>query len=172
MEANERRSADREVHTTDHSRRAFLAYASALLSVLIGVVLAVPLIGFVLAPVFQRRRTRWVKLGDVSKLRRGVPTKFTYSYPTTDAWLSKVARGTVYVLTDDGRTYTVLSNVCTHAGCGVRWDPDQKAFQCPCHNGRFTKTGKVLSGPPPRPLRRFSHKLAGTTLLVELGGKV
>jgi len=150
------------------SRRTFLALGSGLLSLVIGAILAVPMIGFVLAPVFQRRKSKWVKLGPVKELPQGTPMKFTYSFPTTDGWLLKVARGTVYVLTDDGETYTVLSNVCTHAGCGVRWDEKQRVFQCPCHNGRFNKFGKVISGPPPRPLKRFPHKVEAGTLLVEL----
>jgi len=26
---------------------------------------------------------------------------------------------------------------CTHTGCVVRWRPAEKAYVCPCHEGRF-----------------------------------
>jgi Rieske Fe-S protein len=155
--------------TDTPSRRAFLAYASGALSLVIGGLLAIPLVGFVLAPVFRPRKSRWVQLGHVADLPRGIPTKLVYSYPTTDGWLSKVARGTVYALTEDGQSYTVLSNICPHAGCGVRWDEEKQYFQCPCcQDGRFDRQGKVISGPPPGPLKEFAHKVDGGSLLVEL----
>jgi cytochrome b6-f complex iron-sulfur subunit len=41
---------------------------------------------------------------------------------------------------------------CTHMGCVVRWRPEAEVYVCPCHDGRFDAEGRVLSGPPPRPL--------------------
>lgn len=48
-----------------------------------------------------------------------------------------------------------LSAVCTHLGCIIQWEKDKQAFLCPCHAGRFTKDGSVISGPPPRPLTKL-----------------
>ena len=43
--------------------------------------------------------------------------------------------------------------MCTHAGCGVSFDPSSMQFICPCHGGTYdARTGKVLAGPPPAPL--------------------
>ncbi|HEU5291987.1 MAG TPA: Rieske (2Fe-2S) protein [Cyclobacteriaceae bacterium] len=42
---------------------------------------------------------------------------------------------------------------CTHLSCAVRYRPDLKKIECPCHHGYFdADTGRVLQGPPPRPL--------------------
>jgi len=43
-----------------------------------------------------------------------------------------------------------ISTRCTHLGCSVRLAGDE--LICPCHGGRFTLDGAVISGPPPAPL--------------------
>jgi len=48
-----------------------------------------------------------------------------------------------------------LSAVCTHLGCIVQWEKEKQDFLCPCHGGRFSADGSVLSGPPPKPLARL-----------------
>lgn len=58
------------------------------------------------------------------------------------------------VIVDQG-ALKAYSAVCTHLGCIVGWRPNQKDFFCPCHAGRFDSNGGVLSGPPPRPLKKY-----------------
>ena len=55
---------------------------------------------------------------------------------------------------------------CTHTGCVVRWRPAEKAYVCPCHDGRFGDDGRVLSGPPPQPLRAVPVVLIADKLVV------
>lgn len=148
-------------------RRKVLAYLTGLVGAAIAAALGIPLAAFYVAPSLARRRPVRVNLGPVSSLRPGEPTKFTYSYFRVDGWLEKVVRGTAYaVMTDNG--IFVLSNICTHLGCGVRWDRDAKAFLCPCHDGRFDIRGKVIAGPPPKPLPRFTHDISGGTLRIQI----
>lgn len=61
----------------------------------------------------------------------------------------------VIVLESAGQELLAFSAICTHEGCTVTYQPGQAILWCPCHDGRFDLTGRVLSGPPPRPLPRF-----------------
>lgn len=53
-----------------------------------------------------------------------------------------------------GSTFYAYDAVCTHAGCTVQYDPQQKLLVCPCHGGTFDPAhgAQVVAGPPPSPL--------------------
>jgi glycine/D-amino acid oxidase-like deaminating enzyme/nitrite reductase/ring-hydroxylating ferredoxin subunit len=52
---------------------------------------------------------------------------------------------------DDGEV-VMVSAVCTHMGCLVRWNDAERTWDCPCHGSRFTPEGLVLGGPAEAPL--------------------
>lgn|SRR5690554_710463 len=55
-----------------------------------------------------------------------------------------------------GRQYRAYEQKCTHLACAVRYLPERNIIECPCHKGHFDpQTGRVLQGPPPRPLPRL-----------------
>jgi cytochrome b6-f complex iron-sulfur subunit len=60
----------------------------------------------------------------------------------------------------------VLSLVCTHLGCIVKWHPEDESFSCPCHAASFDKTGRVTGGPPPAALERLPFKQTGDKIIV------
>jgi cytochrome b6-f complex iron-sulfur subunit len=59
-----------------------------------------------------------------------------------------------------------FSAVCTHLGCVVQWENEKQDFLCPCHAGRYTADGDVLSGPPPRPLARLALTVANGAVTI------
>lgn len=69
----------------------------------------------------------------------------------------------VVFVTRDPATKEVIamSGECTHLSCPVHLAKEEGAapLACPCHGGRFSATGEVLDGPPPRPLRRLPLEL-------------
>ena len=62
----------------------------------------------------------------------------------------------VIVLQAPDQQLFAFSAKCTHEGCTVTYLPGQSVVWCPCHDGRFDLTGRVLSGPPPQPLAKFA----------------
>ena len=56
-----------------------------------------------------------------------------------------------------------VSDICTHAGCGVRYDHVKKILSCPCHGSEYTLTGMVLRGPAFRPLASYQTQLDAST---------
>jgi Rieske Fe-S protein len=70
----------------------------------------------------------------------------------------------IFVTTENGQDFVLLSNVCTHLGCRVRWVEAEAGFHCPCHNATFGRNGEVLAGPPPRPRDRYDYKVEDAQL--------
>jgi Rieske Fe-S protein len=49
--------------------------------------------------------------------------------------------------------YLSYSRKCAHLGCSVDYDSARGCLMCPCHRGMYDgRTGRVVFGPPPRPL--------------------
>lgn len=85
-------------------------------------------------------------------------------------------------------SFAVYSRICPHLGCvfnyvrdpdevakGYNFRPDGPVFACPCHLSVFDiqQEGKVVSGPAPRPPRKFEYKIENNKLVIsdlEQGG--
>jgi len=65
----------------------------------------------------------------------------------------------------DGKARALLLS-CTHFGCPVEWREADGRYQCPCHDGRYDADGRVLQGPPPRPLRKIPLRIEGDELVL------
>lgn len=68
----------------------------------------------------------------------------------------------------DGERLVARSLVCTHFACEVSWRPAQQVYACPCHEGRFGPDGRVVGGPPSRPLPEVPARIEGSDVV--LGG--
>ncbi|HUH14114.1 MAG TPA: ubiquinol-cytochrome c reductase iron-sulfur subunit [Longimicrobiales bacterium] len=73
----------------------------------------------------------------------------------------------IYVLAGPDGEYLALSPRCTHQGCTV--GIEGQVLVCPCHGSTYDRAGRVLRGPAERPLRRYTTRLEGGTLLISLG---
>ncbi len=54
---------------------------------------------------------------------------------------------------DDGGLEAVSAH-CTHLGCLVRWNRQERTWDCGCHGSRFAPDGEVLEAPATSPLQR------------------
>lgn len=151
------------------SRRRFLAYLAGAIVTITSAGILTPLAGMFLSPIFQRCKEMWLNIGQLSMVTSDQPTMFIYKYVRVDGWFEKTIYGTAYVVRD-GTELMALSNICTHLGCGVRWDADKKNFVCPCHNGIFDRHGTVVSGPPPKPLTKYATKVENGTIQIRIEG--
>ncbi|MFX0144668.1 MAG: ubiquinol-cytochrome c reductase iron-sulfur subunit [Candidatus Hodarchaeota archaeon] len=152
------------------NRRSFMSLATWAIGTLIGAGLGIPAIAYIVGPALQRTETQeWIRLGSAAKVELGTPTLFKTRIERKTGWIVNEEEITVYVLTEDGRDFVAMSNICTHLGCRIRWVADSEQFFCPCHNGVFDKDGSVVAGPPPRPLDRFDLKIEDGQLYI-LGG--
>ena len=82
---------------------------------------------------------------------------FLFRYPTDadPAILLRIA----------DREVVAFSQKCTHLGCVVYFEAEEDRWHCPCHEGNFdTRTGTVISGPPPRPLGRIDVEIRDDTI--------
>ena len=62
--------------------------------------------------------------------------------------------------------YSAFSATCTHLNCTVQYRSDLRQIWCACHNGFYDMTGRVVGGPPPRPLDEFQVNVADGEIVV------
>jgi cytochrome b6-f complex iron-sulfur subunit len=62
--------------------------------------------------------------------------------------------------------FIALSRVCTHLGCLVNFHKERQILICPCHAGIYDLEGNVISGPPPRPLDKFTVQVKGNDIVI------
>ncbi len=61
-----------------------------------------------------------------------------------------------------------VNPTCTHSGCTVKWNTQDKKYACPCHGGNFAASGEVIAGPPPKPLPTYEVKIENGKILVKV----
>lgn len=143
------------------SRRRFLAYSAAAAMAFIAAALGFVGIGMMLSPALKGRKGGvWVNLGPVSRFTPGKPQKVDFTLVVKDGWLETSAAKSVWMVAQPDEGFAVFNSRCTHLGCIVDWkEGDQGlAFYSPCHAGVFDIDGRLLGGPPPRPLDTLQWK--------------
>jgi Rieske Fe-S protein len=136
-----------------------------------GVVLAVPLVRYLLGPL-RRPPVEWQPLGPVGKFPVNETRLATFDNPIRQPWDGVTARTGVYVRNlgkgDDGQErFLVFAVNCAHLGCPVEWFPQSGLFLCPCHGGVYYEDGEHASGPPPRGLFRCAWQVNDGQLEVQ-----
>ena len=85
------------------------------------------------------------KIADAADVPVGGVKAFRYPGPDDPCLLMRTAQD----------TFVAYSQKCTHLSCAVFPSEDGTKLECPCHEGYFSAAdGRVLQGPPPRPLPR------------------
>ncbi len=141
------------------SRRRFITALLGTISGAIAAILGVPLGGFFGLPALREREFAWAEADPVDQFPVS-EIKFIPLKPLKrPVWPEEAPRMAVYVSRKADGSFEIFHNHCTHVGCPINWNPQAQRFFCPCHGGVFDRDGRVLAGPPPRPLDRHEWKV-------------
>ena len=66
----------------------------------------------------------------------------------------------------DDTEWKAFSAVCTHLNCTVQYQEGRREIWCACHNGTYDLEGRVVSGPPPKPLEEMAVKIRGDEVVI------
>jgi Rieske Fe-S protein len=152
-------------------RRGFLQWLTLLAGTVAGLLLAVPLVGYLLGPL-RRREVKWHRAGKVGDFPVGETRLVTFPSPLRQRWDGVTGNTGVYVRHlgpgEDGvARFLVFAMNCAHLGCPVSWFPQSGLFLCPCHGGVYYENGERASGPPPRGLFHCPHEVRHGELWVQ-----
>jgi Rieske Fe-S protein len=149
------------------SRRKFMEVGIFAITGTIVAVSTAALARFAVGPSFEKEQAKWIEIDseDVQDEADGF-ARVVLEYETKDGWLTDNARALAYVKRTKENEVIAISAGCTHLGCIVTWDEEQKIFKCPCHDGRYDADGIVISGPPPAPLKRHKTKIEDGKILL------
>jgi menaquinol-cytochrome c reductase iron-sulfur subunit len=158
---------------TPGPRRRFLTFCTSALATLLGLLVAVPAVGYFLAPLRSRlgksqAGPEFQPIGPLDSLPVGQWKLVTFEVVNQDGWEKDSSPRSAWVRRNAAANAdaTVLSPICTHLGCPVSWQADRSSFVCPCHGGVFDANGKNVAGPPPRPMDPLESRVEAGQLLV------
>lgn len=95
-------------------------------------------------------------IGQASQIPVGGVKLFNYPGPEDNCILVRAAAD----------RFVAYSQKCTHLSCAVYYSQKNNRLECPCHEGYFAiEDGRVLQGPPPRPLPKVEIAQRGDQLV-------
>jgi menaquinol-cytochrome c reductase iron-sulfur subunit len=141
------------------TRRDFLSKVSLAAGGLGAAVLAVPVIGYLIAPLFRPSPRIWRQVGPVSQFKVGETVEVKFEDASPLPWAGVTAQTAAWLRRDSEAEFTAFSVHCSHLGCPVNWLAGADLFLCPCHGGVYYKDGAVAAGPPPRPLTEYPTRI-------------
>ena len=160
-----------EEKATAHARRTFFFKISVLLNAAVGTVLAIPLVGYLLGPVFKKDSSvgSWINIGQAHEFPVGETRLVNFQSPVRSLGDGETAKLPCWVRHGSARQFEVFAINCAHLGCPVRWFAQAKLFLCPCHGGAYYEDGSRAAGPPQRGLFKYKSKLVGDSLMIHAG---
>ena len=149
------------------SRREFTKIVTAFLGSMMGVIMGIPIIGYVIDPALRNQESdEWISLGPLENYPVGPPTPFSFTQTKVNGWERSTLSYGLYVIRHTENELKVLSNRCTHLSCRVTYEEDTQTYDCPCHDAKFDIDGGVIYGPPPHPLDEYEHKIEEGVLFI------
>ena len=152
------------------SRRWLLFRAGIALNGVVGLVLAAPVLRYLLAPWRKDSSfNSWTSLGPIDSFPTGETRLANYQNPSLNPWDGETGNVACYVRREGASQFKVFAINCAHLGCPVRWFPQSQLFMCPCHGGVYYADGSRASGPPERGLFTYNWQIVSGELQIDAG---
>ena len=113
-----------------------------------------PVLRFVMPPAVSEAMDQSVVAAKVGELAPNTGKTFKFG-----------RRPGLLVCTPSGEL-RAFDGICTHLNCTVQYRADFGHIWCACHNGHYDTSGRNISGPPPRPLERYTVSIRGDDIVV------
>ena len=137
------------------TRRKFLVNVLLILSAFVGLLVSIPVLGALFAPLIEKRPQVWRKVGNVDDFKIGDTVLVEYRDASPLPWSGLTSKTASWLRRVSEDEFIAFSVNCAHLGCPVRWVADAKLFLCPCHGGVYHSDGSYAAGPPPHDLDRY-----------------
>jgi menaquinol-cytochrome c reductase iron-sulfur subunit len=155
------------------TRRRFMGATTHAAGAIAAAAVTLPVLGFAIAPVFDRTTANWQKVGPLENFTDGTYAPVTI---TIEPAIGEAGASLAYVrrhnpavdgpVKDRYDHVIAISSRCVHVGCPVRFVSAASSFVCPCHGGVYDFRGVRVGGPPPRPLDRFYTLIQNGQVLI------
>jgi menaquinol-cytochrome c reductase iron-sulfur subunit len=174
----------------EQSRRTFMVQMTVLLGGVIGLGIAIPVVGSMI-PLADSSAAGGSPLApdELAALQKATekPIKVTFKVKGKDAYLPEAQNEEfVWAIKTDQAAmqakrpelfaggdklpypsvsmgFVLFSPICPHLGCRYQWNDSATKFLCPCHGSQFTNLGEHVAGPAQRGLDPLPLKnTAGT----------
>lgn len=119
----------------------------------------------ILSLLYPAIRFMWPPAVSESAVNEAPAGKVTDLKPNSGRIFKFGSRPGILIRLDAGE-FRAFSAVCTHLNCTVQYRPDQHDIWCACHNGIYDLNGRVIGGPPPRPLEEYKVNVRGEDIVV------
>jgi menaquinol-cytochrome c reductase iron-sulfur subunit len=157
---------------TRMDRRSFLSFITVAAGAVGGALVGVPLVGRLVSPLRAPDKAPdaasegYHSLGQLASFEEGRPTRVSFPVTVRDGWDVTTQERAAWVVRK-GDEVTVMSTVCPHLGCSVKWALQKSEFGCPCHESGFAPDGARLHGPARRGLDTLPMRIVGGDVQIQ-----
>src|SRR4029077_20713112 len=109
-------------------RRRALARLSITLAAVGAALMGIPLVGFIVAPLFRKAEHEWRKVGDKDQFKPGETVNVTLIDASPLPWAGVTSKAGAWLRREEGDKFVAFSVNCAHLGCPVRWLPPENPF--------------------------------------------
>src|SRR5581483_3458128 len=159
MNKNEPSNKNQPPKSEEISRKEFMTYISLGIAGLSAIVMAVPVVSALVAPLLESREDLWRTVGHIDDFPIGSTKLVNFDNADAEPYAGMLAKSAAWLRRSDRDTFKAFAVNCSHLGCPVRWEEGAQLFMCPCHGGVYYRDGSVAAGPPPRPLSEYKVRI-------------